>query len=216
MKMGREFIDLFDEWSSSYDETVEGKDKEYQAVFDGYESILERVAGRAYGHVLEFGTGTGNLTAKMLSSGLQVYGIEQSYSMRRIARKKLEGMGAFDIKDGDFIDFPAPIHVDSIVSTYAFHHLTDEEKEKAIEIYGKLLNRDGRIVFADTMYLSKKDHEKAIQDAEAAGFHHLAHDLQTEYYTTIPFLKGILESRRFQVAFERCNDFVWILEAEKL
>lgn len=214
--MGREFIDLFEEWSETYDETVEGKDREYQAVFKGYESILNQVASRAYGHVLEFGAGTGNLTAKLLALGLQVHGIEPSLSMRRKARRKLEGMGTFEMKDGDFLDFPVPRHVDTIVSTYAFHHLTDEEKEKAIEIYGKLLNRDGRIVFADTMYLSKAEHEKAIQDAEDASFPHLAHDLRTEYYTTIPFLREVLESKGFRVAFERCNDFVWILEAEKL
>ncbi len=133
---------------------------------------------------------------------------------REIAVSKLRGKT--EIADGDFIDFPKPEQVDSIVSTYAFHHLTDEEKEKAIANYGKLLNTGGKIVFADTMYQSREAHERAIQDARQAGFHNLANDLQTEYYTTIPFLEKVLEANGYKVNFERCNQFVWIMEAEKL
>ncbi|CAH0231906.1 MULTISPECIES: class I SAM-dependent methyltransferase [Peribacillus] len=212
--MGREFIDLFEEWSKSYDDTVSGHDIEYQEVFKHYDRILDSVTDRAHGHVLEFGVGTGNLTERLLRKGLKVSGIEPSPAMREIAVSKLRGKT--EIADGDFIDFPKPEQVDSIVSTYAFHHLTDEEKEKAIANYGKLLNTGGKIVFADTMYQSREAHERAIQDARQAGFHNLANDLQTEYYTTIPFLEKALEANGYKVNFERCNQFVWIMEAEKL
>lgn len=212
--MGREFLNLFDEWSKSYDDSVRGQDIEYQEVFKHYDKILDHVASRSYGHVLEFGVGTGNLTDRIIKAGLTVSGIEPSSAMREIARRKLQNKT--EIVDGDFIDFPSPKQVDSIVSTYAFHHLTDEEKEKAIANYGKLLNAGGRIVFADTMYQTKEAHEQAIRDAKDAGFHNLANDLQTEYYTTIPFLEKVLETHGFKVSFERCNSFVWIMEAEKL
>ena len=91
-----------------------------------------------------------------------------------------------------------------------------KKKQKAIAIYGKLLHSGGKIVFADTMYQSKEAHQQAIQDAKDAGFLNLATDLATEYYTTIPFLKNIFEENGFTVSFERCNQFVWIVEAEKL
>ncbi|MGE7182813.1 class I SAM-dependent DNA methyltransferase [Peribacillus sp. NPDC006672] len=212
--MGREFIDLFEKWSKSYDDTVGGYDIEYQEVFKHYDRILDSVTNRVHGHVLEFGVGTGNLTERLLKKGLEVSGIEPSPAMREIAVSKLQGKT--EIVDGDFIDFPKPEQVDSIVSTYAFHHLTDEEKEKAIANYGKLLNTGGKIVFADTMYQSREAHEQAISDARQAGFHNLANDLQTEYYTTIPFLEKALEANGYKVNFERCNQFVWIMEAEKL
>lgn len=212
--MGREFLELFEDWSKSYDDAVKGQDMEYQEVFKNYDKILDDVTSRIHGHVLEFGVGTGNLTERMLNAGLTVSGIEPSPAMREIAIRKLQGKT--EIVEGDFIDFPTPKRVHSIVSTYAFHHLTDEEKEKAIANYGKLLNAGGRIVFADTMYQSKEAHEQAIQDALDAGFHNLANDLQTEYYTTIPFLEKVLKTHGFKVSFERCNSFVWIMEAEKL
>jgi putative AdoMet-dependent methyltransferase len=106
--------------------------------------------------------------------------------------------------------------IDTFVSTYAFHHLTDTEKEQAIENYGKSLTTGGKIVFADTMYESEEAYKGAISDALSKGFLNLATDLKTEYYTTIPILRAILEKHGFQVHFDRCNDFVWILEAEKM
>ena len=120
------------------------------------------------------------------------------------------------IVDGDFLDFPIGNRVDTFVSTYAFHHLNDEEKQKAIVIYSKLLHPGGKIVFADTMFPSKEDHQQAIQDAIDAGFLNLATDLATEYYPTIPFLQKVFEENGFAVSFDRCNSFVWIVEAEKL
>ena len=68
----------------------------------------------------------------------------------------------------------------------------------------------------DTMYPSKEEHIKAIQEAKDAGFLNLAKDLATEYYPTIPFLKNVFEENGFTVSFNRCNQFVWIVEAEKL
>jgi putative AdoMet-dependent methyltransferase len=134
--------------------------------------------------------------------------------MRKKALGKLNGQTA--IVDGDFLDFPIDKKVDTFVSTYAFHHLTDEEKEKAIVNYSKFLHTGGKIVFADTMYPSKEAHQLAIQKAKDAGFLNLANDLSTEYYTTIPFLQKVFERNGFTVSFDRCNQFVWIVEAEKL
>ena len=60
-----------------------------------------------------------------------------------------------------------------------------------------------------------KSYQKAIRDASQKGFHNLANDLQSEYYTTLPVLTDILNQNGFDVEFEQCNDFVWIMEAIK-
>lgn len=211
--MGREFLEIFEQWADSYDDTVVGHDEEYQEVFLHYENILDEVAKRAKGHVIEFGVGTGNLTSKLLGQHLKVIGIEPSPAMRRIAIEKLGN--DTQILDGDFMFLPKTSTVDTFVSTYAFHHLTDEEKEQAIENYGKKLAVGGKIVFADTMFESEEAYKRAIQDALSKGYLNLATDLKTEYYTTIPVLKAMLEKNGFDVRFVQCNKFVWILEAEK-
>ncbi len=213
IEMGREFNDLFNEWSHSYDQTVTGHDPEYEEVFIDYEKILTTVAKKSKGTVLEFGVGTGNLTAILNEKGLNVFGIEPSEGMRSIAKQKLKNI---TILDGDFIDFPKiDVPIDTIVSTYAFHHLTDEEKEIAIKKYSNLLHEGGRIIFADTVFPTEEAKQEKIQESLDRNFHRLAEDLQREYYTTIPVLQHIFDQYGFTVNFTKLNPFVWLIEAQK-
>jgi putative AdoMet-dependent methyltransferase len=211
-EVGREFDKLFDEWSHSYDETVNGNDHEYEDVFEDYDIILSKVAEKAGGTVVEFGVGTGNLTQKLLEKGLKVIGIEPNEKMRSIAGAKLPGV---IIIDGDFQDFNVDIPVQTFVSTYAFHHLTDEEKEIAIEKYSRILPENGRIVFADTIFETEEAKQQMIKDSQEKGFTRLAEDLQREYYTTIAVLQNILIEKGFTVSFTKLNRFVWLLDAVK-
>jgi len=211
--MGREFLHVFEEWANTYDDTVVGNDLEYQEVFRNYEGILQEVVNRTVGKVLEFGSGTGNLTEKLAEKGYHVIAVEPSKSMRALAENKK--INATFI-DGDFLTFPAIYQIDTIVSTYAFHHLTDEEKSVAIKGYGNLLPKGGRIVFADTMFENKEVYEQTIEEAVKMGHLRLAEDLRTEYYSTIPYFTHIFEENGFTITFKRCNTFVWIIEAIKL
>lgn len=213
--MGREFLPIFDEWAKDYDQSVLGKDEQYREVFEHYDHILHSVSELAIGNVVEFGAGTGNLTLKLLTKGYNVIVVEPSIAMREIAQRKLENQSVSFI-DGDFLQFPAFADIDTIVSTFAFHHLNDLEKAMAVKLYGKLLREGGKIVFADTMYESEKAYENSIQEAKDQDFIQLAYDLQTEYYSTIPYLSTIFEKNGFHVSFKRMNKFAWIIEAVKI
>ncbi|MGR3765130.1 class I SAM-dependent methyltransferase [Rossellomorea sp. NS-SX7] len=211
--MGREFLDLFEDWADSYDDTVAGKDAEYKDVFAKYEDILGEVVSRSNGTVVEFGPGTGNLTAKLSEAGLNVIPFEPSPEMRLIGQQKLGDKVSF--LDGDFLEFKLGDGVDTIVSTYAFHHLTDEEKGKAFGIYGNLLAQGGKIVFADTMFETEQHYQAAIDQATDKGYLNLAEDLKREYYTTLEVLQRLLTAEGFTVDFQQMNNFVWVMEATK-
>ncbi|RLL44976.1 class I SAM-dependent methyltransferase [Oceanobacillus piezotolerans] len=211
--MGLEFIDIFEGWAEDYDKSVQGLNPEYKRVFENYEEILNEVVRLSKGTVMEFGVGTGNLTQRLLHAGHSVIGIEPSKAMRDIANKKIPGVS---ISKGDFLDFPKPDYpVQTIVSTYAFHHLKDSEKEQAIRLYSKLLDPHGRIVFGDTMFITKEAKTAMIQQAHKLGYKNLADDLKREYYTTKDILEELFKKYHFKVSFKQMNDFVWILFAEK-
>lgn len=211
--MGREFLSLFDHWAESYDDTVSGHDEQYKEVFHRYPVILKEITRRAGQHVIEFGSGTGNLTAALLQADKKVFGVEPSEAMKKAALQK----GIPNVfHDGDFLSFPAPpFEPDTIVSSYAFHHLTDDEKKQAIHTYGNILPSGGKIVFADTMFQNQAAHQAEINKAKAAGFDQLAEDLETEYYPSIGVLKQIFEEEGFSTSFHQMNDFVWIVVAKK-
>ncbi|MGO4370121.1 class I SAM-dependent DNA methyltransferase [Paenibacillus sp. 2TAB19] len=212
--MGTEFNKLFDEWSEHYDQTVTGHDVQYKEVFDRYDDILNAVAARASGTVVEFGVGTGNLTQKLLAKGLRVYGIEPSAGMRaQFGKRQL----AATLLEGDFLDYPAiEESIDTIVSTYAFHHLTDEEKGLAIAQYAAWLGDGGKIIFADTAFQDEAARHSIETAAEAAGYMELLNDLRTEYYTTLDVLESLFKENGFHVSFHSLNRYVWLMEAVKV
>lgn len=211
--MGREFVDLFDHWADSYDQAVTGKDLEYQEVFLNYEHILNEVSDLVNGNVVEFGTGTGNLTQRLLEKGCSVVGVEPSAAMRKIASNKMPHL---TLLGGDFLNFQLIGPIDAFVSSYAFHHLEDSEKANAITKYSALLSTGGKVVFADTVFGSEDEKQTFIKEAKNKHFLSLAQDLETEYYTTIPILESMFQSNGFSVRFKQLNRFVWLMEAEKL
>ena len=56
--------------------------------FEHYDAILDAVAARAKGRVVEFGPGKGNLTKKLLENKLEVLPFEPSPEMREIGMRK--------------------------------------------------------------------------------------------------------------------------------
>lgn len=210
--MGREFVEIFDEWADSYDASVSGQDEEYAAVFEHYDSILEEVAAKASGHTIEFGPGTGNLTEKLLLKGLKVTAYEPNNAMRIRTQERFP---ALNISDGDFLDFELNEQPDTFVSTYAFHHLTDEEKAKAAKIYASKLPAGGQIVFADTIFETEEAKLAQWKKVEQQGYHNLLEDLKREYYTTIPVMSALLDDAGFSTSFKRLNEYVWLIHAVK-
>ena len=210
--MGREFIDLFDEWATTYDQSVSGYDKEYEDVFSNYDDILDTVASLAVGPVLEFGVGTGNLSGKILERGLPLIGVEPSIAMREQAKEKFYDL---NVCDGDFLEYPKFEGIESIVSSYAFHHLTDREKDKALSLYSQQLSKGGRIVFADTLFESEAAKRDIISWAKEEGYDNLVKDLQTEYYPLKPTMEALFKKNGFKASFRQMNKFVWVMMAEK-
>ncbi|MEK4566034.1 class I SAM-dependent methyltransferase [Alkalihalobacillus sp. FSL R5-0424] len=211
--MENDFTELFDQWAHTYDDTVGGRDVEYRDVFHLYEEILAEVVTHSKGTVLEFGVGTGNLSNRLLKNGISVVGIEPSERMREQARHKNPDLLLYE---GDFLQFPSLTEqVDTIVSTYAFHHLTDEEKQKAFDLYHKTLSNEGQIVFADTVFETEESKQLMIHKAKAMGFHRLAFDLQSEFYTTLPALSQMAQSAGFTAKFKPLNSYVWLMIAKK-
>lgn len=210
--MGREFLEVFSGWAEQYDSFVEGKDDQYREVFRGYDRILEEVVSRTGQQTIEFGIGTGNLTHKLLEAGRKVWAVEPSQEMRQLASDKLPE-GAVII-DGDMQNYPKPpFPVDTVVSSYVFHHLTDKEKVEALKSYAEILESEGKVVFADTLFVTSKTRESIIEEAEDLRYDNLVEDLNREYYPLLSTVYHALSEAGFEdISFKQMNAFVWIFE----
>jgi cysteine synthase A len=209
------FNALFDDWADNYDETVYMKNGEYEEVFKNYTEILNETIKHILKYegatVLDIGAGTGNLTAVAAKAGYNVIGIEPNSKMRDIAVEKYPSISFLS---GTFLSLPIDDNsVDAIISSYSFHHLTDSEKKESINILKRKLRKDGTIIITDTMYNSIESKESIIKDAYSKNATSLAHDLETEFYTTHEILTELFESEGFNVNYQQMNKFVWILTA---
>lgn len=212
--MGREFLTVFKEWAEEYDTVVSGGDRQYQDVFENYDGILDKIVALSGESVIEFGIGTGNLTSQLLAAEKQVWGVEPSYEMRRVAEEKLPPH--ITIVDGDMQSFAMPpYHIDSIVSSYVFHHLTDDEKKVVLKDYAALLANGGKLVFADTLFISEEEKDKLISEYPYEDYPDLIDDLNREYYPYMSTVyEGLKEAGFRKIGFTQMNKFVWIIEAE--
>lgn len=211
--MGKEFLHIFDEWADQYDASVSGQDPQYADVFFRYEEILEAVAQRVHGTVIEFGPGTGNLTKRVLEKGVEVLPVEPHDKMRALFQNRFPQLEA---QEGDLLEFVTPEgQVDGFISSYVFHHLTDAEKGEALKRYAELLPVGGKVVFADTVFSSEDAKQAQIAKEKARGYVAVAEDLEREYYTTIPVLTSLFEQAGFGVTFTQMNDYVWLMDATK-
>lgn len=214
--MGLEFMPIFEEWAVDYDDEVNGGNPEYQEVFANYWQILYEITAASGEVVLEFGSGTGNLTEKLVAAGKTVYPVEPSAEMRRLASEK-PALRETNFLAGDMENFSLPSDsVDTIVSNLVFHHLTAKEKKRAIERYSQLLPAGGKIVFGDTMFLSPKSFEETVAVEKAAGRANLAADLEREYYPVMSELEELFRVNGFQTRYRQMNRFVWLVIAEKI
>lgn len=152
----------FNLWANDYDRTVQLSEENNEYPFAGYKEILNRIFNEAMqkeeSAILDIGFGTGILTAKLYDHGHLIDGIDFSEEMIVIAQEKMPKARLIqaDITNG----LPEPIagsSYDTIISTYALHHLTDGEKTAFIETLLAHLKPDGKIFIGDIAFRTRAD-----------------------------------------------------------
>lgn len=210
------FNALFDDFAENYDENISMEDGDYKELFKNYNEILnetvKHIGKYENAKVIDIGSGTGNLTNIASKVGYDVIGIEPNLKTRNISTIKYPNIS---FSSGTFLSLPIDDNsLDAIVSSYAFHNLTDVEKREAVKQFKKKLKNDGTIVIADTIYESSEIKEKLIKEAEQHKDLILANLLKTEFSTTQNILTEIFEEEGFKVSYMQMNKFVWISTAK--
>ncbi|WP_414047222.1 pyridoxal-phosphate dependent enzyme [Macrococcus equi] len=208
--MSLPFMDIFKDWATEYDNFVSGQDPEYHDVFINYDFMIEQAVKQATGTVVEFGPGTGNMTRKLLAKGLEVRAIEPSEEMAAIGEHKT----GIAFERGDFLHFK-PEPADTFISSFAFHHLTDIEKDIALGKYAELLNDEGRVIILDTIFNSAAEKQEMITHYTSLGFNNLVEDLNREYYPLKETMMHIAERNGFDYEDVQLNHFAHLQVLKK-
>lgn len=147
----------FDLWADDYDKSVNLSEEANEYPFAGYKNVLNQIYNiiriNKNNSILDIGFGTGVLTQKLYDDGYSVSGIDFSNRMIEIARAKMPSADfiRYDFSTG-LPEELSNIKFDFIISTYAIHHLTNENKIVFIKELLQHLNPNGKILLGDVAF----------------------------------------------------------------
>lgn len=195
----------FDLWADGYDKSVNLSEENNTYPFAGYREVLNIIYNAVHekkqARVLDIGFGTGVLTKRLYDDGYEIYGIDFSDKMIEIAKEKMPGavLCQHDFTEGLPKAF-AGISFDYIISTYAIHHLDDEQKEKFLHGLQACLNPGGLILLGDVAFDTRKELEACRADSGDAWdedeiylvFEELARRFPTLRFEKVSYCSGVM------------------------
>lgn len=195
----------FNQWVNEYDEMVERSAKVNKYPFAGYYDVLENiyqmVASKSNAKVLDLGFGTGKLTNKLYEHDCIIYGQDFSLEMIELSLKKMPNAHLYK---GDFSNgLVEPLtnnKYDYIISTYALHHLSNEQKICFINNLFNNLNDNGKIIIGDIMFSTAKElddcRKQAQDDWDEEESYFVIEDIKNifpnMFFKKISFCAGVL------------------------
>jgi trans-aconitate 2-methyltransferase len=158
--------------------------------------LLELLAPKAVERILDLGSGTGQLTAKIAEAGAEATGIDRSQEMVAQARRNFPQL-RFDV--GDATTFALEHPVDAVFSNATLHWV--KPPEQAIARIWHALKPGGRFVAE----FGGKGNVGQIMDGLTVALREVAGvDFDTVspwYYPSIAAYAGLLEREGFSVTF---------------
>jgi putative AdoMet-dependent methyltransferase len=195
-----------DSVAKDYDENVKNKNN---PVREGYDFLLSWVGAKIKSSkiILDLGSGTGNTVNSFPGGFEKIVCVDISNEMIKIAKEKLKKKKniIFIISDLlDVIDKVENMNIDTVVSTYAIHHLTQKEKHRLFEKIYSLIPKNGKIIFGDLMFENKK-YEKEMK----LKYPDLIEDFNDEFYWYIDKELEVLKKLGFSTETKQFSDLSW-------
>lgn len=180
----------FDLWANDYDKTVQLCEEDNAYPFAGYKTVLNTIYNRIRAGggkcILDIGFGTGILSKRLYDEGVQIYGIDFSGEMIKLAKEKMPGatLLEYDFSKGLPTELKE-LKFDNIVCTYAIHHLTEEEKITFLKQLQHHLTDGGEILIGDVAFATMQEQDACMQKAgeewDDEEFYIVAEDLAKDF-----------------------------------
>ncbi|MEN2767149.1 MerR family transcriptional regulator [Ornithinibacillus xuwenensis] len=206
----------FDGQATDYDENIKKGGFRFN-VHEGYDEALvmvEKMVQLQPEEVcVDIGIGTGNLGSRFLQTGVKVIGVDQSEKMLTKCQEKHPSI---ETRKGHFLALPLlDGSVDAIVSSYALHHLTDQEKLHAFEEMLRVLKPGGQLCIADLMFENQAHRERVMRDLKKSGNEIAVAAIEDEYYGDKSILVTWLRNKGLPVEMLQFNDILGLIYTKK-
>ncbi|OPA75374.1 transcriptional regulator [Paenibacillus selenitireducens] len=204
----------FDQQAAIHDELVHNQELEFNQ-HPSYTQALQTIYQWVHPHKgekgLDIGTGTGNLASLFFENGVEMAGIDQSKEMLKQCQRKFP---EFETKMGNFLAIPYLNHsFDFIVTSYAMHHLTSDQKILALEEMQRVLKPHGRICIADLMFENDETKRMYYQKLEHEGKTPMISQIEHEYYADRSMLLRWFEDHGYLTKTQQMNEILHLIYA---
>jgi putative AdoMet-dependent methyltransferase len=207
----------FDRQASTYDDRVKNNqlsDYIRPIYHDALNKAVEWISPVAKEKGLDIGTGTGNLAGRFLEKQVNMFAIDQSREMLKQCQQKYPQMPA---KLGNFLAIPFfDGEFDFICTSFALHHLTEEQKDLAYEEMNRVLSERGRICIVDLMFEDEASRLQYIEELRKQGDDNEIKNIEDEYYADRSHMISWFKSHGYTTMQQKLNDVVHIFYAIKI
>lgn len=188
---------LFERWAADYDEFVARRRFPLDAHAEVVACMLEQLALRPGERVLELGTGTGLLTARLLAAGAEVVAVDMAPAMleRSRARAPRADLRQLDVTVPGWTD--ALPRVDRVAASYLLHEFPLPQQRAVVEAAASRLTPGGWVVLGDVGFETVEAREAARERLGAAWD-------PDEHYWAGPELREAFGGR-WAVAYHDCG-----------
>lgn len=215
----KEWVDRwnFNQLATIYDDLVFGDLQEFHP-HNGYDQVLQQVVSyinpRQGEKGLDAGTGTGNLVKLFAELPVTMCAFDQSIEMLKKCKAKNPQV---ETKLGNFLAIPFLDHsFDFVVSSYALHHSTDEQKRLILQEFDRVLKQGGRLAIADFMFADQEKREEHFRLLQVSGQEQAIKLIENEYYADRSLLLDQLKRLGFtSVESVQINTYVHLIGAWK-
>ena len=139
-------IKFFDEWAASYDRFIFSFWLKMM-----HKKVLKFISRKQGLKILDVSCGTGELLL-LLSNKLEkaeLYGVDISRNMIRLAEKKIGEKARINCSDVESLQFKDAMF-DYVITTESFHHYVNQEK--ALQEMKRVLKKNGKLIVADVNF----------------------------------------------------------------
>lgn len=115
---------------------------------------------------------------------------------------------------GDILEYvtEAPLlQFDSIVSTYALHHLTPEERELLFTAIRHRSSTRLQVLVGDLMYRNETDRDRIVEEL-AESFPELPSSMEEEFYRNIDRTTEMLNRLGWKPSWRKFSRLSWAVE----
>ncbi|MEN1966762.1 MerR family transcriptional regulator [Lentibacillus sp. N15] len=206
----------FDQQALDYDQSIKMHGYRFN-VHQDYEQALAKAVGTMQLNqgdcCVDIGIGTGNLGSQFLKQGINVIGIDQSEEMLKQCNEKHP---MIETRKGHFLALPLlDNQVEGVVTSYALHHIPDEQKLLALAEMDRVVCDNGQICIVDLMFADDLQREQVIHSFRAAGNDEAVNAIKDEFYANRSKLVNWLEENGYAVETHQFNDILSMIYAEK-